>query len=347
MKKSYLIVGQGIAGSCLGLQLENQGHTVNFIDNHHQNAASLVAAGLINPITGKRIVKSWNVDILLPYAINFYQKIAQDFQVNLVYPLNIIRLLHNQMEENDWESRTSIDDLKAYVVENEGNNWLENIKIPFSYGEITQSYRIDIGLLIKNYKNKLIHNNQIQFHTFDFQSITFNNNSVAYQKKVYDGIIFCEGAQMFANPFFNYLPLKPTKGEALFVNYPIEFPKIIKNKTAFVPIGKNEYWIGGTNDWNDQNNEPTLEKQTLMQQEWHELLYPNLFSIQNHRAAIRPATKDRFPFLGKHPEHPNLFIFNGFGTKATLLTPYLSNHFVDFLTKNTSLMQEVNCNRFN
>jgi glycine/D-amino acid oxidase-like deaminating enzyme len=152
---------------------------------------------------------------------------------------------------------------------------------------------------------------------------------------------------MSANPFFNYLPLKPTKGEALFVNYPFEFPKIIKNKTAFVPIGKNEYWIGGTNDWNDQNNEPTLEKQTLMQQEWHELLDPNLLSIQNHRAAIRPATKDRFPFLGKHPEHPNLFIFNGFGTKATLLTPYLSNHFVDFLTKNTSLMQEVNCNRFN
>ncbi|MFT5168556.1 MAG: glycine oxidase, partial [Saprospiraceae bacterium] len=61
MKKEvdYLIIGQGLAGSLLAYQLLERGKTVQIIDNHHNGASSSIAAGIINPITGRRFAKSW------------------------------------------------------------------------------------------------------------------------------------------------------------------------------------------------------------------------------------------------------------------------------------------------
>lgn len=345
MNKTYLIVGQGIVGTNLGIHLENNGHSVYFVDNNHQSAASKVAAGLINPVTGKRIVKSWLIDTLLPYSLEFYIKLENQFDQKLVYPFNIIRLVQNQMEENDWHARTSVKDLQQYVLENFSTNDIEKINIPFSNGFITNSYRIDIQLIIEYYNLILKQKERIFQGQFEYNEIEFKNKYVYYHDNKYDGIIFCEGAKMIENPFFNYLPLKPTKGEALIIDYEDVITNIIKNKTALIPINDNHYWIGGTNDWNIEDENPTEEKKNLMIEEWS-LILKQSFNVRFHKAAIRPATKDRFPFIGVHPKYDNLFIFNGFGTKATLMSPYFANQFVDFLTNNTSLLPEINCNRF-
>jgi len=345
MKKTYLIVGQGIVGTNLGLHLDKNGHSVNFIDNFHHNAASKVAAGLINPVTGKRIVKSWMVDTLLPYSLEFFSNLEYQFDKKFVYPLNIIRLLQNQMEENDWLARTSVNDLHSYILENLSSDDLDKINILFSKGYITNSYRIDIQSIIDHYNIILRQEKRISQVKLNYKDINFKNENVFYQDKQFDGIIFCEGAKMIENPFFNYLPLKPTKGEALIIDYEDVITNIIKNKTALIPINDNHYWIGGTNDWNFEDENPTEDKKNLMREEWSFIL-KHSFTIQSHKAAIRPATFDRFPFIGVHPKYNNLFIFNGFGTKATLMSPYFANHFVDFLTNNTSLLPEINCNRF-
>ena len=67
-----IIIGQGLAGSLLGWQLIQDGQRVLVIDDGHRSAASRVAAGIINPITGQRLVKSWHVDQFLPEAEKFY-----------------------------------------------------------------------------------------------------------------------------------------------------------------------------------------------------------------------------------------------------------------------------------
>ena len=55
----FLIVGQGIAGSLLAWHLLRLGASIIVIDDNHAGAASLVAAGIINPISGIRMVPSW------------------------------------------------------------------------------------------------------------------------------------------------------------------------------------------------------------------------------------------------------------------------------------------------
>jgi len=62
----YIIVGQGLAGSLLAYELMQEGKLVCIVDEHHLGAASAVAAGIINPITGRRFAKSWRIDELLP-----------------------------------------------------------------------------------------------------------------------------------------------------------------------------------------------------------------------------------------------------------------------------------------
>ena len=71
-----LIVGQGLAGTVLGWSLDRAGIDWRMIDAGHENAASCVAAGVINPVTGLRWVKTWRVDELWPEAKRFYQNIG-------------------------------------------------------------------------------------------------------------------------------------------------------------------------------------------------------------------------------------------------------------------------------
>ena len=68
MKVDYLIIGQGIAGTLLAYFLQKKGASILVIDDAYERAATQVAAGIINPITGRRYVKSWRVDELIPFA---------------------------------------------------------------------------------------------------------------------------------------------------------------------------------------------------------------------------------------------------------------------------------------
>ena len=70
------------------------------------------------------------------------------------------------------------------------------------------------------------------------------------------------------------------------------------------------------------------------------------YKIVDQEAGIRPATLDRRPFLGVHPEFERLLMFNGFGTKGVSLMPYFSVKFCDFLSNDKELPEEVNINRY-
>lgn len=58
----YLIVGQGIAGTLLTHFLLKKNKKFLVADLYNPNSASSVAAGLFNPVTGRRLVKTWKAD---------------------------------------------------------------------------------------------------------------------------------------------------------------------------------------------------------------------------------------------------------------------------------------------
>jgi glycine/D-amino acid oxidase-like deaminating enzyme len=77
MVVDYLIIGQGISGTWLSYYLEKANRSFIVIDNDQPNSASRVAAGIINPVTGRRIVKTWMIDELLSFLIPAYEELGK------------------------------------------------------------------------------------------------------------------------------------------------------------------------------------------------------------------------------------------------------------------------------
>ena len=75
-KTEFLIVGQGISGTFLSWYLHKAGRSFIVIDNNDGSSSSRVAAGIINPVTGRRVVKTWMIDEIMPFAVNAYEEMG-------------------------------------------------------------------------------------------------------------------------------------------------------------------------------------------------------------------------------------------------------------------------------
>ncbi|HVK96450.1 MAG TPA: FAD-dependent oxidoreductase, partial [Flavisolibacter sp.] len=70
-----LIIGQGISGTMLSWFLQKEGKSFLVIDDKQPNAASKIAAGIINPVTGRRYVTTWMIEELLAFAVETFTDI--------------------------------------------------------------------------------------------------------------------------------------------------------------------------------------------------------------------------------------------------------------------------------
>ena len=84
MQIDYLIIGQGISGTFLSYYLKKEEKRFLVIDNNYTNSPSKIAAGIINPVTGRRLVTVWMVDEILPFAWKAYQEIGHDLAITAI-----------------------------------------------------------------------------------------------------------------------------------------------------------------------------------------------------------------------------------------------------------------------
>jgi glycine oxidase len=346
MKTNYIIVGQGLGGTLLTYFLEQSGKSVVFVDNGYKTAATKAAAGIFNPITGRRFVKSWMTDDLFPFAKATYADLEKQLGIPIFYPSNIIRSLFNHVEENQWLLRSDLPENLPYVEESSGyGHYQDKIIAPFSHFELKNAGRADIFSLVKAYRKIYEEKGQLLEEEFDYEQIEFLEEKVRYKNIEADKIIFCEGYIACNNPYFSYLNYNPTKGEVLLVRIRnASFDKILKHKLYIVPFGDDLYWVGATNDWNEIDDIPTEKNRRYLENRLSSFLEVP-FEIIEHQAAVRPTVKDRRPFLGIHPKHSNLAIFNGLGTKGASLGPYWAREMVDYLVAGKELDTLVDIKR--
>ena len=101
MQLDYIIVGQGLAGSLLCYQMIKRGRKVRVYDDLPQPKSSVVAAGIYNPFTGRKMVKTWMADQLFTYLGGFYRKLEEDLKVNLIHNLPMYRPFLSVKEQNE------------------------------------------------------------------------------------------------------------------------------------------------------------------------------------------------------------------------------------------------------
>ncbi|MCU0340463.1 MAG: FAD-binding oxidoreductase [Spirosomaceae bacterium] len=348
MQADYLIVGQGIAGSVLAWTLHQRGHKVILLNNPARPSASRASAGIFNPLTGKKLVKTWKADELFPFAQKFYGDMQDALHGTFQHLTDIYRPYRSIEEQNSYLAQTADPSIGKYVTETpDHQKFAPFIENSFGGLQITQAGWINCEQMLQKIMSFFVEKNQYFENEFDYEKVEIQQDSVIYEDIEIKKILFCEGFEARENPFFGWLPFNPVKGQSLIVyieGYSID--EIVNQGNFVLPIDKEgKCRIGATYSWHDINWEISEDGKNFLEGKV-KTFFKAPYRILEQQAGIRPSSKDRRPFVGLHPVYKQLGIFNGLGTKGITLAPYFAQQFAQFLETGEEIDAEVNIERF-
>jgi glycine/D-amino acid oxidase-like deaminating enzyme len=316
------------------------------IDHEHKGSASVAAAGIMNPVTGRRYAITWKADEVIPFACKVYEEMGTYLDTTFVHEKSIIDFFPSPQMRNSFIDRLTDNDtyLHAFPEQNQFNPFFN---YDFGCGEISPAFTVHLSLLLACWRKKLMDLNCLIDETFEHHALRAEPHQVQYGNITAEKIIFCEGASADNNTWFNKLPFAFNKGEALVIECDTLLNQHLYKKSiilAPLPV-VHTYWVGSNFLWDFEDDQPTqtfYDQTTSILNHWLKVPYKVLF----HKAAVRPATVERRPFVGFHPAFPSVGILNGMGTKGTSLAPFFAHELVQHLAHGVPLTDESNVNRF-
>lgn len=344
MEVDYLIIGQGISGTFLSYYLLQAGKKVAVIDESVPYTASKVASGVINPVTGRRIVRTWRIEELLPFAMKAYGELETEFDKKLLTQCSVLDFHPSMQMKESFEERLPQE--PEYLHPSSNVNRAGCFNYHFGIGEIGPCLLVDINSLLNLWREKLLQQNNLIEEKFTFNNCVIDKDHVVYKNIMAKKIICCEGVEGSNNPYFRNLPYAPNKGEAIIARIPGLAPNhIYKHGLSIVPWKDELFWIGSSYEWNFTDNLPTARyREKVISQLQYWLKLP--FKIVDHIASIRPANMERRPFVGLHPKFSTVGILNGMGTKGCSLAPFFARQLADHLLEGKLIYADANVKRF-
>lgn len=341
----YIIIGKGLAGIAFAeMALQNNKSIVVF-DNNSQNS-SKIAAGIYNPIILKRFTVVAEAHEQLTLMNSFYSKLQAKLKQKFDFEMPVFRKFFSVEEQNNWFLAHDKPKLSPFLDATLSFNTFINIDSPFGFGKVLQTGYVDTASLIAAYTLFLKSNHFLQDESFDYSALQIHPDYLEYKSIKAKHIVFAEGFGMHFNPFFNHLPLEGTKGEVLLIKaLHLDLDVILNSSLYFVPLGNDLYKIGATYEWEDKSQLPTEKGKLKLLEKLKEIIICD-FEVVAHLAGVRPTVRDRNPLVGSHPEHQNIHILNGLGTRGVMLAPFLADKLYNLIDKNIALPQDIDCNRF-
>lgn len=317
MDAGILIVGQGLAGTMLGWELERAGRPFEIADAGHERAASRVAAGIINPITGQRIVKSARVDELLPRARTAYQGMEEELGVPLWREMRVRRLFADARERAAFATKKARGELEPYAgaADDEGF-WIEG------------AARVDLAALIGAARRRWLAAGVLRAARVD----------VAAERNRYECVIDCTGA---ACRTFDFAKWQFSQGECLDLAIEGLAPDVVLNRGHWIlPLGIGRAKIGATHVPGNRDAEKTAEARALLERSARAMT-ARPFTVIGQEAGVRVYVADKRPVAGRHPRDAKLGVLNGFGAKGALWAPTLAQQWVQHLLSGVEFPEDV------
>lgn len=341
MKYDYLLIGQGIAGTNLAFTLLDAGKNILIADQSRPFTSTKAAAGLFNPITGRKLNKTWLADQFFPALHDFYPKQEQRLGAKFFHQSPIYIPFDSIEKQNTWVSKSAEEAYQNYILKSPSEKYTGLLNNHFGGMELQQSGFVDTNAYLEAAARYFRQHELLQETEVKAEELTLTEEGVAWKGHEFKKAIFCDGAFNADHPFFNWLDYRRVKGEILRIKFEEGgFEQIVNRGCWMIPLADGTYKVGSTFDFRELNTNPT-EKGRGQVMEKLEALTHLPYTIVDHWAGIRPATYDRRPFMGLHPEHPQLCLFNGMGSKGISMTPYLAQHLYEFLELGGELMKEV------
>lgn len=344
----FAIVGGGVAGCLLVFELLRKGYSVVLFDDHCSVGSSAVAAGIINPITGRKFVKSWKIDKLLDHAIHMYSSFEKEFNLKLLHKHNLVRGLKTIGMQNDWSARVNDQSYRKYINEDVLINSIGGIANNYiDYAVIENAYRIDFNqlmLTVHSCKNNGI---EVVKEYFNYANLLHTSSGIRYNNYEFREIIFAEGSAVRKNDLWNDLPFVPAHGERFIIRSSgLNLVNPFIDGKIIIPLGSDRYWVGSNYNWDVK--EPVITEDGYKSLKTYlddTLTVP--YQILDHSGHIRPSTYNRRPFVGRHDEFSNCYILNGLGAKGASLAPYCVDQLLGYILDGESLDEEIDVERVN
>lgn len=325
----FVIVGQGLAGTTLAWQLKWRGLRGLIVDRDDGTSASKVAAGLMTPVTGKRLVPAWRLDETWAAADDFYRRVEQETKAQFLTQPGQVRLFDDEeakeeFDRRDWSGHPVAIGQPSQVINT------KSFDAPFGGFELPTARRLDVPAYLAASRETFFADSTLQIAKVDpAADLTVENDIVQLPKfnLATRHLIFCQGALGAENPWFDDVEFKSARGEILTLRIDgLAETRIVNQGVWLVPCGNGIFKAGSTYDFDNL----TWITTTTCRDEIIERLQRFLklpFQIVGHEAGVRPVVLERRPVIGVHREFPQLAIFNGLGSKGSLLAPLVAAEF--------------------
>ena len=322
MRADLLIAGQGLAGTLLGWELERAGIPFRIADPGHGAAASRVAAGIVNPITGRRLVKSWRVESLLPMARESYRAFEAVLGVPVWREMRVRRWFADDRESRVFAEKQARGDLAPYAgAADAAGFW------------INQAARVDTTALLAAARVRWKAMGWLREESVD----------IAAELENFDLVIDCTGV---AGARGGSVPWEFSRGEVLTLAVAGLDPDVILNRGHWVlPLEPGAAKVGATHEPGNPEVSPTAAAGTALERSAAALLQRE-FTVTGHEAGVRVNLPDRHPVAGRHPANARRGRINGLGAKGALLAPMLARQWVQHLTEGVPFDPDVTETRF-
>lgn len=345
MQVDYIIVGQGLCGTFLSWEMQKAGLSFLVMDELRANSASRVASGVINPVTGRRIVKTWMIEELMPFCWDQYSDLGSELGVECIAEKQVVDLFASPQMRLAFLDRYA-EDQQFLGLPSDENDLRSSFNYDFGYGIIQPAYLVNLQEMLPAYRKRLQQSDRLIESKFHIDRLQVKTNAVHYDDISANKIIFCDGVAGFDNPYFKNLPYGANKGEALLVSLPgLQTKQIVKKGFSLVPWKEDIFWLGSTYLWEFENDQPTPGFKQFAEN-WLKMTTRTDYKILDHMAAIRPATLERRPFVGFHPLNSSVGILNGMGTKGCSLAPFFAKQLVDHLATGAEILPGADVKRF-
>lgn len=307
----WTIVGQGLAGTCLAWELWQCGMPFSLVDREN-GGSSRVAAGLINPVTGKNFEPSTRLGEFLPTAMEFYAAVETKLGIRIWHPLPILRLADTPKEWDKMISKIHRPDVAPWLANGgdslEVDGWIGAL-------ELSGGGRLDTRAFLDASR---------EF----FRGLGIYRKAELPTDGPGAGRIWCEGAVGLVRE--RYGPHRCAKGEILTVQATDWSETHIRIGAGgwLVPLGGGLFKTGSTYEWDDLDETPSSAGRARVEQITARLGGGD-FEVIAHQAGIRPILRRSEPLIG--PTGDGDWMFNGLGSKGSLYAPGIARRLARWL----------------
>jgi len=335
-----IIVGQGLAGTALALQLMDMGQRVLVIDAQESVTSSGIAAGLITPITGKRLALSAHYDDFLDAARSLYQHVEARTGRKIFHERTAIRLFKSGAERSHWLKRARDPAFQPYVLEPPPEPLIDPALCEASHGGFAmKAAQLDVAGFLDAARDTL----SVEPGALDWRSdVAIHDTDISVRGHRTRRLISCEGFAASLNPYFSWIPFNAAKGDILTVRFEGPMPVQTLHRGIWVaPAADAENFLAGsTYDRATLDHQPSLAGRREIESQLRAFCHVP-YTVLDHQAAIRPIVFNQTALVGRHPRYDKLGFFNSLGSKGALKAPWYARRFAAFLVHGAPLPDEA------